>query len=98
LFGKGIHLTIEEGKAVSDNTKVILVAFDPFRRPFERRLLNHVPDSVDEVKGVVGRVGDIALSKDSQGGLIVTADMNGALVDVEVLTEDITQNDDAKDA
>jgi hypothetical protein len=97
LFGKGIHLTIEDGKAVSDNTKVILVAFDPFRCPFERRLFNHVPNSIDEVKGVVGRVGDIALTKDSQGGFIVTADMNGALVDVKVLTEDITKNDDAKD-
>jgi hypothetical protein len=60
LFGKGIHLTIEESKAVSDNTIDILVTFDPFRRPFERRLFDHVPDGIDEVKGVIRRVRDIA--------------------------------------
>jgi hypothetical protein len=75
-----------------------LVTFDPFRRPFERRLFDHVPDGIDEVKGVIGRVRDIALSKDSQGGFIVTADMNGSLIDIEVLTDDMSKNDDAKDA
>jgi hypothetical protein len=69
LFGKGIHLTIEERKAVSDNTIVILVTFDPFRRFLERRLFDHVPDGIDKVKGVIGRVRDIALSKDSEDSL-----------------------------
>jgi hypothetical protein len=75
---------------------IVLMTFNPFSRPSDGGLLNHVPYGINDIKGVLAWVRDKPRPKNSQRGLIITADVDGALRDLVVLADDMAKDNNSQ--